>query len=129
MSNSFRSFEELECWKACRDVKKFIRGLTKLLPRDERYDLVDNMRRASRISIRNIAEGFGRYHYQENIQFCRISRGSLFELWDDLITCLDDKYISNQEYVEGIGLIQKGIRILNGYIKYLETAKAREIKH
>nr|WP_299208590.1 four helix bundle protein [uncultured Dokdonia sp.] len=27
----------------------------------------------------NIAEDFGRFHYQENIQFCRMARGSLYE--------------------------------------------------
>lgn len=46
----------------------------------EKYELVSQMRRASRSVTHNIAEGYGRFHYQENIQFCRISRGSLHEL-------------------------------------------------
>jgi len=48
-----------------------------------------------------MAEGFGRFQYQENIQFCRISRGSLFEIWDDLITCSDENNISQQQLEEG----------------------------
>lgn len=46
----------------------------------EKYELVSQMRRASRSVTHNIAEGYGRFHYQENIRFCRISRGSLHEL-------------------------------------------------
>ena len=57
------------------------------------------MRRASLSLTNNIAEGHGRYHFQENIQFCRISRGSLMELIDDLNTCIDEKY-SEQSYLE-----------------------------
>ena len=36
--------------------------------------------------------GHGRWHYQENIQFCRISRGSTEELIDDFNTCIDEEY-------------------------------------
>lgn len=48
------------------------------------------MRRASTSVTNNIAEGHGRYHYQENTQFCRQSRGSVAELIDDLNICLDE---------------------------------------
>ena len=84
------------------------------LPAKE-FDLKDNVSRAARSTTRNIAEGFGRFHYQENIQFCRISRGSLFEIIDDTITMLEEKYISETEYIEGIRKIDSAIKILNGY--------------
>jgi len=81
------------------------------------------MRRSSRSITENIAEGFGRYHYQENIQFCRHSRGSLYEIIDQLITALDEKYITNIEYKEGKLFVSKAIGLLNGYINYLKAAK------
>jgi len=74
---SFRSFEDLDCWKACTEVRRFITELVKKYPKEEKYALVDDMKRAARSTTHNIAEGFGRFHYQENAQFCRISRGSL----------------------------------------------------
>jgi len=64
------------------------------LPTEEKYDLASQMRRAAISSSANIAEGYGRFHYQENIQFCRISRGSMYETQDHLITCIDNQYIS-----------------------------------
>lgn len=124
---SFRSFEELECWKACRKVRQFISKLVKSYPKDEKYRIVDNMIRASRSTTHNIAEGFGRFHYQENIQFCRVSRGSLCELKDQLICSLDEGFIKAYEYQEGMELIEKAIPLVNGYINCLEKRKGSSV--
>ena len=117
--NSFKTFEDLKCWQACREVRIFIFGLVKSYPKQEIYSLADNMKRAARSTTENIAEGFGRFHYKENAQFCRISRGSLFELLDDLIISIDEKYIDQDDYHKGRDLISKALKLLNGYINYL----------
>jgi four helix bundle protein len=83
------------------------------------------MRRASRSSTRNIAERFGRYSYRENIKFCIFSRGSQYELIDDVISCKEDLYINDSEYSEARKLLSKSIAILNGYINYLEREDAK----
>lgn len=121
---SFRSFEDLECWKACAEVRRYITGLVKKYPKEEKYALVDDMKRGARSSTHNIAEGFGRFHFQENMQFCRISRGSLYELIDQLITSLDDGYITSEEYDKGRDLISKALPLLNGYIGYLNRQRS-----
>jgi four helix bundle protein len=118
------SFEDLDCWKACRNVRIYVTELIKKFPPEEKYALTDGMRRASRSTTENIAEGFGRYHFQENIQFCRHSRGSLHELIDQLITALDEEHITKSEYSKGRQLIQKALALVNGYINYLRTAKS-----
>jgi len=120
---SFKSFEELDCWKACREVRKFIMDLIKKYPKEEKFAIVDDMKRAARSSTHNIAEGFGRFHYQENIQFCRHSRGSLQELKDQLICSLDEEFITEDEFEEGFKLIDKALNLLNGYIRYLSQKK------
>jgi four helix bundle protein len=98
--------------------------LIKKFPPEEKFALTDGMRRSSRSTTENIAEGFGRYHFQENIQFCRHSRGSLHELIDQLITALDEEYITNSEYSDGKELIKRALGLLNGYINYLVKAKS-----
>jgi len=125
---TIRSFEDLECWKACREVKLFIQSLIKKFPEEERFALTDGMRRASYSITENIAEGYGRYHFQENIQFCRQSRGSLYEIKDQLISAYDSSYISNEELLEGKELITKAMALINGYINYLNKAKSRNQK-
>ncbi len=119
------SFEDLDCWKACRAVRVFIMDLVKKFPEEEKYSLNDGMKRASRSATENIAEGFGRYHFQENIQFCRHSRGSLHELIDQLISALDEEYITQNEFAKGKDLINNALGLLNGYINYLNKAKTQ----
>ncbi len=126
MKEAIHSFEDLECWKACRETRKYIYSIIKKFPTEEKYSLTDGMRRASRSTTENIAEGFGRFHHQENIQFCRISRGSIFELMDQFITALDAEYITKDEYTKGRELLEKSKNILNGYISYLQKAKDRD---
>lgn len=117
------SFEDLEVWQQARKIQRAIRKITKRFPKIEQYRLTDQMIRSSRSVGRNIAEGYGRYHYQENIQFCRISRGSLSELKNDLITALDEGYIEHNILEELKNEIEINNRLINGYIKYLMKAK------
>ena len=121
---SYKSFEELVVYKASREFRKKIYILIKGLPPEEKYNLAGQMRRAALSLTNNIAEGHGRFFYQENIQFCRISRGSLMELIDDLNTCMDEKYFENIYLSK---LKDEGYQInklLNGYIGYLKRRKS-----
>ena len=83
------------------------------------------MRKAAVSLANNIAEGHGRFHYQENIQFLRQSRGSE-ELIDDINVCIDEKYADeaklNSLKEDAYGLLKK----INGYIKYLRIKKEEE---
>lgn len=68
---SDKSFEELDYWNAARKVRMFVEKVIVKFPASEKFDLLINRRRAARSSTRNIGEGFGRFHFQDNIQFCR----------------------------------------------------------
>ena len=120
---SLSSFEDLECWKEAASLRRKVRGITKTFPAEEKFRLIDQLVRASRSATANIAEGFGRYHYQENTQFCRQSRGSLHEVIDHLIVANEEGYITNERLSELKQQALKSIAILNGYINYLQKAK------
>jgi hypothetical protein len=53
---SFKSFEDLECWRACTEVRRFITELVKKYPKEEKYGLVDDMKLAAR-SVWLVEEG------------------------------------------------------------------------
>lgn len=117
------SFEKLDVYNLAREYRRKIYKLSRMLPEVEKCNLAGQMCRATVSLTNNIAEGHGRYHYQENIQFVRQSRGSLEELLDDLNICIDETYV-DKDYVEkqkqeGYFLLKK----LNGYIKYLRDRK------
>ncbi len=117
------SFEDLKVWKYARKIQRKVSELVKVFPKEEQYRLTDQMIRASRSVARNIAEGYGRYHYQENIQFCRQSRGSLTELMNDFITAHEEGYIEKEELKKLREEISDCQKLLNGYIRYLKKAK------
>lgn len=123
MDNKIRSFEDLECWKTCTELRRYVSKLIKKFPKNEQYELTSQMKRASRSVTHNIAEGYGRFHHQENIQYCRQSRGSLYELIDQFIVAFDEDYITDDELTTGREQINKCLALLNGYIKYLIKAK------
>lgn len=120
----YDDFRDLEVWNKCRDIRRKIWDVCKEFPGDEKYRLSDQMIRASRSSTACIAEGYGRYHYQENIQFCRQSRGSLYELIDHVDVALECEYLDSNRAESLIQEIKTATRILNGYIKYLKGRKA-----
>jgi four helix bundle protein len=113
------SFEDLEVYKAAREFRKRIYSLVSRLPAEEKHNLASQMRRAATSLTNNIAEGHGRFHYQENIQFLRQARGSLEEL-------LDEEYFPEEELrslkEEGFDLLHR----INGYIAYLRKRKEED---
>ena len=123
MSSNLKSFTDLQAWQICREFKIKIIHLAKSFPVDEKYKLVDQIVRSSRSVTNNIAEGFGRFHFQENIQFCRQARGSLFEILDHVICAYDEGYINNDQLVAYKNDFNNCLKLLNGYISYLNRAK------
>ena len=119
-----KTFEELDCWKKAAALRRRLAILVKTFPADEKFRLIDQILRASRSVTANLAEGFGRFHYQEYIQYCRQSRGSLYEIIDHLTVAFDEKYITKDELDELRKEIHLCLAVLNGFINYLIKAKS-----
>ncbi len=122
-TEGFKTFEDLEVWQEARKFRKRIYDLAKRLPAEEKFGAAAQMRRAALSVTNNIAEGHGRYHFQENIQYLRQSRGSIEELRDDLTLCEDEQYAPVEELRE---LNEQAItvrKMLNGYIRHLREQK------
>lgn len=117
------SFEDLEVWKSARKFCNDVLIITKKFPAEEKYTLTNQIIRLSRGITANIAEGFGRFHHQENIQFCRTARGSLYETLDHLICAFDCGYIINEELSAFRLQHEHLLKLLNGYISYLKKAR------
>jgi four helix bundle protein len=117
------NFEDLETWKECRKLRIQISQTAKSFPSEEKYRLVDQIVRSSRSITANIAEGHGRFHFQENIQFCRQARGSLTETLEHLICAFDESYIAAEQLNNYRIQYSLCLKLLNGYIAYLQKMK------
>ena len=89
------------------------------LPKEEKFNLDIQIRKACVSTTANISEGYGRYHYQEGIQFYRIARAPLYELKDHLISCFDLSFINIEVMNEGEQLLEEAKKTLNGYINFV----------
>ena len=119
------SFEDLEVYKLARKFSNKVNQLIKKLPKEEEYNLKGQMRRAKLSMTNNIGEGFGRFHFQENIQFCRESRASICELIDDFNECHDNGYINPTYRDELKNEAYHLIKVLNGYISSIIRQKSK----
>jgi four helix bundle protein len=117
MAGAIRDFKDLDVWQVARDLPTVMYKVARSLPDFEKFALATQIRRAACSVTANIAEGFGRFSYQENAQFCRQARGSLFELRDHLTTCTDQKYISPEESQRLDTMAQRAAQLLNGYLR------------
>lgn len=86
----------LACWKSARELKNYAKEITKKFPNDEKFRLTDQIIRASRSVGANIAEGYGRFSFQENAKFCRDARGSLTETLNHMFDAFDENYINEE---------------------------------
>jgi four helix bundle protein len=119
MDGKRHHFTDLLCWKKASELRRSIYRIAAQLPETEKYNLTKQLRRVAISITANIAEGYGRFHYQENIQFCRQSRASLYECEDHLITCLDEGYCNKETFDRSLMLIVETRKILDGYIPFL----------
>jgi four helix bundle protein len=117
------SFTDLENWKQARKIRNLVSDLVKIFPVEEKYRLTDQIIRSSRSIGNNLAEGHGRFHYQDNIRFCIIARGSLTETYDHLLIAVDEKMINVDILQSFMPQYESCLKLINGYIQYLKSKK------
>jgi four helix bundle protein len=122
-SRAYRSFEDLEVYKAGREFRKAMYQVAKSLPDLEKFALADQIRRAAVSVTNNLAEGHGRFHFLDQIKFTLISRGSLEELIDDLNICLDENYLPTAQVEKLKTSAWHLLKLTNGYVRYLRDRK------
>lgn len=111
-------FEELKVWQQAHELMLKIYDVSTTFPIEEKYNLTSQIRRATLSIPTNIAEGFGRYHYKENIKFLYGARGSLSEVKSLLHAAKDLNFIKKEFFNELYTRCENVGRPLN---KYIET--------
>ena len=117
---SYKVYNDLDVWKESRKLVKLVYDLTKQFPKEELYGLSNQIRRCAVSVPSNIAEGCGRNHTKDSIQFFYISRGSLFELETQLYLAFDQNYIDEEALKLSIENTTTCKKLLNGFINYYQ---------
>lgn len=114
----------LQLYQVAQDLAKFVyREVLDQLPDDEKWGLTSQIRRAAASIPANIAEGYGRYYYQESIRFCYLARGSLMELMSHVELASDQGYLTDEITSILETKSESTLKLIHGYIKYLKQSK------
>lgn len=92
------SFENLRVYKVARELVKSIYLVQNKFPKEERYALGDQVRRAAVSITANLAEGSGRQSVKEKIHFIEIAFGSMTEVFCELQIACDLNYITTDDF-------------------------------
>lgn len=122
------SFENLEVYAKARRLIKDVYLLQNTFPKEERYALGDQIRRAATSITANLAEGNGRQSLREKVHFIEISFGSMTEVFCELQTACDLGYITEEQFDElrpqfaDVAKMLSGLR--NKFQSMLEATKS-----
>ena len=119
-----KRFEDLDCWQEARLLAQNIYLATNNTSFKKDYGLVDQVRRAATSIMANIAEGFSRQGDREFTQFLFISKSSASELQSHLYVALDQKYISQDDFVKLRELLESIQKRISNLIKYLKSCSS-----
>jgi four helix bundle protein len=116
---AYKSFEEMPVWQKAMELSVRIFNLTEKLPRKEDYSLTSQIRKSSLSVSGNIAEGFGRRHTKDKLNFYYHSRGSLAETKSHLIYGRKVGYFDKKEFEDLSRFIDEIWKELNSLINSL----------
>ncbi len=121
---SISGLEKLDVWcKAMGFAVRVNKEVLPALPQEEKWSLSQQLRRASQSIPANIAEGHGRFYFQENVRFCYIARGSLEETLSHIVYANKVSYLS-ETLCKNLATDGENLnRLINGYIGFLKKSK------
>ena len=109
-----RPHQKLEAWIKALELVTDVYKKTEHFPREERYGLTSQIRRAAVSIPANIAEGAGRYSKKEFAHFLSNSQGSASELETELIIANRLGYLEEASFVNLIAKLERIGRLVTG---------------
>jgi four helix bundle protein len=118
-------FEDLIVWQKAISLVKNIYDLTAKFPRDERFGLISQMRRAAVSIPSNIAEGHARHTTKEYVLFVSNAEGSVAELQTQMRIAIELGYCGAESIAVVLGQISEVRKMLNALRRELNARIGR----
>lgn len=114
-------YKELLVWHKAMDLAGLVYGASRTMPKEERYGLISQVRRAAVSIPSNLAEGHARSGTKEFLQFIAIAKGSLAEVETQMMLAERFDYINNESLDDVLSLSDEVNRMLTGLQKSLKA--------
>ncbi len=118
--------EDLKLYRLAMDIGELVFNITVKWDFFNKKSLGDQYLRAADSIALNISEGYGRFHYKENKNFCWYARGSLFEIKTANQKAFNRKLITETEFTNLLSKLKECHLLLNGYIKSIGKSNPGE---
>jgi four helix bundle protein len=115
-----RPHEKLDVWKKAVEFVVAVYRAADDFPKDERFGLISQLRRASVSIPANIAEGAGRKSYKEFAHFLSTSQGSASEVDTELLIAHRLGYLESARYLQLRSYLDEIGRMLTGLSQHLQ---------
>jgi len=116
------NFEKLDVWHEAIEFADAVYRITGAFPRDERFGLTNQMRRAAVSISSNIAEGSSRVSRSDFARFVEIATGSVFEIVSQSTIALRQNFLPQADYDRIYAAAEKQGKMLSGLRKSLLSA-------
>lgn len=93
-----KTHKDLVVWQKSLNLVLKIYDYTNSFPKEEKFAIVDQIRRSAVSIPSNIAEGFGRYGSGEFVKFLHYAFGSLAELDTQCLISFKRKYLTDTQF-------------------------------
>lgn len=121
---SSEGLKRLKVWCEAQELAvEVYKTVIPCLPLEEKWALSSQLRRSAASIPANIAEGYGRFYYQANVQFCYTARGSLEETISHILLAAEIGYLPPEKVDSILHKADALALLLNGYIAYLKKSK------
>ena len=110
----------LDAWNSSVDLVMAIYQVTERLPKEERFALISQLRRAATSVPSNIAEGAARQTKKEFAHYIHIAQGSLSELDTHLEIARRLQYVPDEDWKKLDSQIERIDKMLSGLLRHLK---------
>jgi four helix bundle protein len=118
-----KNYRDLKVWQKSYRLCLDLYRITKKFPKEERYGLTSQIRRAAVSIPSNIAEGYGRKTTADYLRFLYIAYGSICELETQLLLSSDLNYVNKENLKALRDDTEEVERMLKALIKSLENKR------
>lgn len=120
-TKKIQSFTDLNAWKEAHKLVLITYKVANEFPKEEKFGLIDQMKRSSVSISSNIAEGFSRRGKKEKLMFYFTAKGSLTELQNQILVARDINYVDKKTFSTIAEQTVTVHKLINGLIRSLNT--------
>jgi four helix bundle protein len=121
-------YRDLIAWQKGMDLVEGVYRLSAAFPREERFGLTEQVRRAAVSVPSNIAEGYAHASRAEYVHFLDIARGSANEVETQLLIAGRLGYVDDRRLVAAMDLVREEQRILQGLVDSVRRSPKRSFR-